>query len=248
MQEPLTPAATALDLPDNQRLALEALVAGQKRTEAAEAAGVTRKTVHRWLLDPVFLTALHQARCEAWTEVTGELHAHGLHAVRTLAAVLDCDQPRARVLAARAVLELSGKAIELENLIGRCALVEAELEARLNPAPYAGPNNGTPPASGSTSFNNPPPTPPARRAYETAGSFAGDRRFQRSPGVPSRARSHANPCLAGLANSATRQARESAKNVTSWDMRRRSPLAAPFLLARLLASRTPALRPQRSAA
>ena len=29
MQEPITPAAKALDLPDNQRLALEALVAGQ---------------------------------------------------------------------------------------------------------------------------------------------------------------------------------------------------------------------------
>jgi hypothetical protein len=128
MQEAITPAAKALDLPDNQRLALEALVAGKKRTEAAEAAGVTRQTVHRWLLDPVFLAALHQARCEAWTEVTGELHAHALHAVGALAAVLDCDQPRARILAARAILDLSARAIELENLNGRAALVEAELE------------------------------------------------------------------------------------------------------------------------
>lgn len=45
-------AFQAHDVPDNQRLAIEALVSGQKRGEAAQAANVCRKTVQRWLLAP----------------------------------------------------------------------------------------------------------------------------------------------------------------------------------------------------
>jgi hypothetical protein len=190
MQDTLsTPAARALALPDNQRLAVEALVAGKNRTEAAEAAGVTRKTVHRWLHDPVFLAALHQAPSPAATVGTGERHARGLHALLSPAVLLHRDHPRARVLAARTVLELSARALELEDLCGRAALVEAELEARLNPPGEDPTNNNGAPTTGDPAASIPsaqigvPQGPSASTPAPRAASAPGPAR-RTPPSVP----------------------------------------------------------------
>jgi hypothetical protein len=153
-------AAQAVDLPDNQRLALEALVSGQSRVHASTAAGVSVRTLQRWFHDPIFQSALHQARCEAWSEVTGDLHSAGHEAVTTLREVLNCDQPRARVLAAKAILHLSARALELESLVTRMTQVEADLEAGF-PAENPGPAS-TPPAGS-------PPPPPSAPKVATAG-------------------------------------------------------------------------------
>ena len=59
--------ATDFDVPPNQRIAIEALLAGKTMTAAAEAAGVTRATLWRWSnKDPEFQAALNSFRREAY--------------------------------------------------------------------------------------------------------------------------------------------------------------------------------------
>ena len=128
MSQPTTTHQQAALLPDSQRLALEALLNGARQEEAARAGSVSVRTLKRWLNYPVFVSALHQARSAAWLEVTGRLHARGNHAVDTLQAVMDCDRPHARVMAARALLHLAAKSLELETLYQRALQVENDLE------------------------------------------------------------------------------------------------------------------------
>jgi hypothetical protein len=54
--------AAEVMLHDKQPLALSALVQGASVVEAAQAAGVNRRTVHRWLQQPQFQAELHQAQ------------------------------------------------------------------------------------------------------------------------------------------------------------------------------------------
>jgi hypothetical protein len=62
--------ATEFDVPANQRMAIEALVAGKNMTTSAEAAGVTRATLWRWLnKDPEFQAALNSYKREVCEQV-----------------------------------------------------------------------------------------------------------------------------------------------------------------------------------
>lgn len=138
MDQPLTTHQQAALLPDNQRLALEALLAGGDQAEAAGAARVSVRTLQRWLQDRVFVNALHQARSALWLEASSRLQARANHAVDTLQEVMDCDRPHARVMAARAVLTLGNKAFELETLYQRALEVERQLDE------YHAPGGGSP--------------------------------------------------------------------------------------------------------
>jgi len=56
-----------------QRLAIEALLIGDTVIAAAEKAKVTRGTVHRWMLQPRFKTALTQAESAALAALSRRL-------------------------------------------------------------------------------------------------------------------------------------------------------------------------------
>jgi phage terminase small subunit len=75
--DPMQHNATEFDVPANQRLAIEALVAGKNMTAAAQAAGVTRATLWRWMnKDADFQAALNSYKRELFEQV--ETQAVGL--------------------------------------------------------------------------------------------------------------------------------------------------------------------------
>ena len=63
-ETPLSPA---------QELALSALMAGSRMTDAADAAGVSRSTLHRWMREPVFLAAHNGRRSELVASASAKL-------------------------------------------------------------------------------------------------------------------------------------------------------------------------------
>jgi len=143
----LSTATRALtELSDPQLLALQALLEGATQAEAAAAAGAGERSLRRWLHDPVFRSALHQARCDAWNTVTGRLQRAALKAVETLEALLETDHPYTRALAARAILAYAHRALDVDDLTTRAVQLEADIEAHLAaqspPAPPGRPWGG----------------------------------------------------------------------------------------------------------
>jgi AcrR family transcriptional regulator len=73
----------------SQVLAIEAMVVGSTVVAAAEAAGVSRATVHRWLAsDAEFIAALNRAKQEHLGHVQSELRSLATDAVAVLKEVL----------------------------------------------------------------------------------------------------------------------------------------------------------------
>jgi phage terminase small subunit len=65
--------AQKVTLSPKQTKALTALLTTGEVTQAASAAGVTRKTVHKWLLLPQFQEALEKGEGEAFKDATRRL-------------------------------------------------------------------------------------------------------------------------------------------------------------------------------
>src|SRR5262249_14965102 len=95
--EPTTP-----DLTPKQRKAVEALLTTGEVSGAAEAAGVSRDTVYRWLKQAAFLDAVREAEARALDDLSRLLVRLGRTAAGTLAkAMTDPETPAAtRVRAA----------------------------------------------------------------------------------------------------------------------------------------------------
>jgi hypothetical protein len=128
--------ALAAPLTEDQGRALEVLMRGGTQEEAATAAGSSSRTVRNWLRTPEFRTALNEARTGAWTETTSLLQSHTREAVTTLTAVMRDEKARGweRVAAAKALLDQSRRAVEVNDVQLRLAEVEAKLEAALSGA------------------------------------------------------------------------------------------------------------------
>jgi hypothetical protein len=80
------------DLSEPQARALAALMEGATLTMAAERAGVSRQTLHRWHHEPRFALALDQAKRDQRAEVHGELRSLAFQALKTLRSVLESEQ------------------------------------------------------------------------------------------------------------------------------------------------------------
>ena len=113
----------------NQERAISALLVHPTMTQAADAAGIGEVTLWRWLRIPTFKEQYRLARREAVSQAVGQLQAACSVAVVALTDISkDVNCPaRARVSAARTVLEMALKGVELEDLAVR---VE-ELEKRV---------------------------------------------------------------------------------------------------------------------
>jgi transposase-like protein len=104
----------ATDLTDaSQVLAIEALVAGSTVSAAAEQAGVSRQTLHRWLAtDHVFIAAHNARKVEVLAEVRGDLRSLAASAVAVYRRALDLNVPNmptaVRLRASGAVLAMIG--------------------------------------------------------------------------------------------------------------------------------------------
>ena len=106
--------------------ALQALLQYGTKEKAAQEAGISVVTLWRWLKQPPFQEALHQARREAFSQSTGRLQQASSAAVSTLLRVMARpDTPASsKVQASRSVIELSQKSFELEDMEIRLARLE----------------------------------------------------------------------------------------------------------------------------
>jgi uncharacterized protein (DUF885 family) len=110
-----------------EETAISALLTQGTLAEAAQVAGIGEATLRRWLQLDDFKTAYRRARREAVSQAVAHLQRVSGEAVDTLRAIMNDDQKpsSARVTAARVILELSIKAVELEDLEVRIAALEA---------------------------------------------------------------------------------------------------------------------------
>jgi hypothetical protein len=105
-------ATPEADLSHRQSLAIEAIVGGATVTAAAEVAGVSRATLHRWLAaDAAFVATLNVAKQEHLGQIRGELRALATDAVKTLKGMMEPSRPVGyglKVRVALAVLKMVG--------------------------------------------------------------------------------------------------------------------------------------------
>jgi len=116
------PVTATGPLTARQRRAVDALLATGEVKAAAEQAGVSRATLHRWLKEPPFLQAVRRAEAQALDELARLLVRLGRTAVATLAKAMadPATPPATRVRSADVSL---GRLLQLREL--------AQLEARV---------------------------------------------------------------------------------------------------------------------
>ena len=103
------------ELSDRQLLALPYLTVSKTHTEAAQSAGISRMTLHRWLNDPAFREAYERQREEAAALATSEIRALMLKAAVVLAERLESDDPEERARASRDVMTYGLKVADAEG-------------------------------------------------------------------------------------------------------------------------------------
>jgi hypothetical protein len=110
-----------------QERALVALLSHANTRTAAKAVGVDEATLWRWLQDKDFHAAYMNWRRESVRQSIARLQQASGEAVNTLRTITkDKKAPAsARVTAAKAIIEYSMKAVELEDLAERVAQLEA---------------------------------------------------------------------------------------------------------------------------
>jgi hypothetical protein len=98
---------------------------------AAESVGVSRTTAWRWMKDQTVLERLREARRDAWGRAMAQLQEAGPEAVEALRRVLrEAESEAPRVSAAKAILELGLKAVEIADIEERLATLEKAIGRR----------------------------------------------------------------------------------------------------------------------
>lgn len=117
-----------------QEEAIAALLTQRSVDEAARSVNVPVRTLYRWLKQPEFQAAYREARRAAFSQCTARLHHLSAAAVSTLGKVmLDGQAPAAsRVRAAHTILEQASRALELEDLEARLAVLESVAKAQMS--------------------------------------------------------------------------------------------------------------------
>ena len=116
-------------LPRKQTKAITALLNHRTIGEAAEAVGVGQSTLFRWMQDSNFQRAYRDAKHRIVNHSITRLQQATGEAVETLVEIMKDDTKPAssRVACAKAILDLSVKTIELEDLATRVDALEALL-------------------------------------------------------------------------------------------------------------------------
>ena len=115
-----------------QRRALDALLGGATTAKAAEKAGCSERTLHRWKTEPTFRQALQDAQDAALDETTGALVAASRASVLLLHSVVvnQSAQMSHRLRAAGTLLDATLRWHELRNLAQRIAALEGAIHAK----------------------------------------------------------------------------------------------------------------------
>ncbi|WP_276620607.1 phBC6A51 family helix-turn-helix protein [Syntrophomonas wolfei] len=100
--------------------------------KAAAKVGIGTTTAFRWLQEPDFQAEYQQARKQAVSQAIAQLQQATTQAVATLVEVMNDQEatPASRVSATKIVLEMSMKAIELDDLATRIERLEQALEGQ----------------------------------------------------------------------------------------------------------------------
>ena len=113
----------------SQEKALSALLTSGTVEAAAAKAGLTDRTLHRYLSAPAFRRAYLLARRQALEQATGALQQASYAAVATLIKNLKCGSPSSEIRAAQVILEQSAKGVEMLEFEDRLTAIEQSLEA-----------------------------------------------------------------------------------------------------------------------
>ncbi|AJC60168.1 hypothetical protein [Streptomyces sp. 769] len=108
----------------NRPAAVLALAQGRTNGQAAKAAGVSGRTILRWLDDPEFRQEVDGTRTELLHLAVGRLAAASTKAVDALVDALDNERGQARVQAARTLLDACLSLRESLDLEQRLAALE----------------------------------------------------------------------------------------------------------------------------
>lgn len=110
-----------------QDQAIAALLTCASILDAAQACAVAEVTLYRWLKDPAFQTAYREARRAVVQHAITQVQRATGEAVETLRSVMqDTTTPAsAKVSAAKTILEMAMRGVELEDLAARIAALEA---------------------------------------------------------------------------------------------------------------------------
>src|SRR3954447_6936436 len=99
--------------------ALAALLACPTIEAAAEQVGIASATLRRWLAEDDFQRRYRAARRQVVEQAVAQLQQGTSEAVAALRRNLNCGTPSAEIAAAKAVIDISVKAIELTDLAER---------------------------------------------------------------------------------------------------------------------------------
>jgi hypothetical protein len=116
-------------LSTKQELVIAALLNATSIEEAAPVAKVHVSTIHRWMRQPEFVAAYREASRGIMRHAITRLQRACRVATETLLAVMqDHEAPSiVRVSAARTILEMAVRVVELEDVGARLAHLEATL-------------------------------------------------------------------------------------------------------------------------
>jgi len=119
-------------LPRKRDQAVVALLTHSSIPEAARAVKIGEKTLWRWLQDDEFKEAYRTARSEIVRHAMVQVQAGMSKAVQTLMEVMVNDEAPAssRVSAAKTMLDLGVKSVELEDIERRLKKLETEISGR----------------------------------------------------------------------------------------------------------------------
>ena len=124
----LTNGDTTPELSEQQRTACDLIVAGRNLQDVAEAVGVARPTVSRWLNhEPAFIAAVNARRQELWESTVDELRGLIPQALQVLKAELDGETP---LKAAIEIMRAAGFYGSVGRPAGPATLAEAEQAQR----------------------------------------------------------------------------------------------------------------------
>ncbi len=112
--------------PRKKEQAIVALLSQSSMGEAAQVAGVSETTLWRWLQEEEFSQSYREARRRVVEQAISRVQQSSGKAVTTLAEMMtDQDAPPStRVTAARVILEMTVKFVEIEDLRDRVAKLE----------------------------------------------------------------------------------------------------------------------------
>ena len=115
-------------LTDKQAAALPYVVTATSATGAAQAAGIARSTLQRWMDDPAFRAELEDQRRAAAALSHNEFQALALRSIQILAELLSDPSPYIRLNASRTVVYVAMKAEESQDIRRRLNIISDSIE------------------------------------------------------------------------------------------------------------------------